>query len=277
MSNNENQKPVDTLNELICFAERKLSDYHFELSKHQTRKGLVFQYMGAAHGLMRPILNLLQDERSQTHAATILVRTLFEINVRLIYLFCSKGHQNVIKGFRESFRKKISSTKEWEMFITNNQQFADTLDIKLLTAEIPNWTKFQVRIEKIFTKRYGHENYNWPRTLKDMVREIDNWNSQLKPNRRNKNDLMWSYLTIYGYWSQIVHLDLDGLNRYMNKTTGGYELMIHGDPDDVDRLAITAFLHYLHILDIFSLQFGIPTREELKPLKEKMKLFTKIN
>lgn len=266
---------LEELRRLVDFATEKLSGYDFHIGKHKTRKGFLFQYMGAAHGLVRSVLNLLSSDQQETHAATILVRTLFEINVRVVYLFCSQGQQNVLKVARESYNNKIKTINKWETFLNANPHFKKGFSIDDMVAEVPSWQKIKTKIEKLFVKRYAHTSYDLPPNFHKVVEEVDAWNNYRQPNRKNKNSLTWNYLTVYRHLSQIVHLDIDGLNRYVNKTTGGYELMIYGDPDDMERLAITAYAFYFNVLDIFSRQFGTPTREELKPFRVVLKKFSK--
>lgn len=264
---------LSDLQELVTFGESKLGSHTFSLSEHRTRKVLVFQYTGAAHGLMQPFIDLCTAKR--TSGATILIRSLFEVYVRLIFIFCEKGQQNVVKGIRESFRKKAQSTKDWDKFLHDNPNLGKGFDIARLMKEVPNWEKYQKKAEKIFNQRYGHSDYKWP-SLNKMVEQIDNWNNLHHPAKRHKNNLTWTYLTVYGLWSQLVHLDFDGLNSLMKPASGGgFEFMFEGHPEDVDKLCISAYAFYFKILDIFSNQFGTPTRSDLKQYRDVMKSYNK--
>lgn len=270
MTTSVGQERVKDLENLFLFAESKIiNNYSFQLGKHRARKGFVFQYTGAAHGLVRSILELLKT--TQTNSATILLRTIFEVYVRLVYLFCAKGQQNVLKGAIESFRGKINGTKNLEKFLNDNPHFKGVIDVPALIHMIPEWEKYKKRAENMFAKRYGTNNYEMPKTLKGIVKEIDEWNNITHPSKNNKNNLMWNYLTVYWLWSLNVHLDMDGLNSYMENGSNGWQFLIEGHPDEVEKIAVTTYALYFNILKIFSDQFGVPTITELKPYKERLK------
>lgn len=263
---------IEELQDLVAFGASKLSGHVFPFDKHRTRKGLVFQYMGVTQGLVEPIADLCNDRK--TTAATMLVRSLFEVYVTVIYLFCGPGHQNVVRGMRKTYLEKVKSTKKWDTFLEGNPHLRKGFDIAALMKVVPKWEKYQKRTEKIFLKRYNHSSYSWP-NFADMVKEIDDWNNVHHFSKTHHNNLTWTHLTVYSYWSRFVHMDFEALNALMKPVSGGFELMINGDPDDAEKLCISAYGFYFKILDIFSNQFGTPSRAELRPYRDTLKAFAR--
>jgi hypothetical protein len=262
--------------ELLNYGNAKLANYPFVLNKHRLRKQLLHLMMAATQSYSEAIFKLL-DSPVYDKAAEVLYRSITENLINLNYLYSVRSEHNAViflavslierNNFSRDYKDIMKKYPSWNLEFANNKNETDWDNFILKNTQTINE----------YEKRFG---VKLPQKYPDLKTRAIACDTNLKQKGKLKqgNCLELSYVQFYRFFSQISHLSMPGLERFMRfDTLGNSKIVIDGDDKDSLRVLAITYIHYFVILR-FTLQIlKIYSGEEYKKFSRFAKLISKGN
>lgn len=264
----EQQKYVQELAEVLDFGHGELSKTNFTMDKIKTRNRIMLAMFVAAHNYTESIYVLAKEAR--THGCDVLLRALFENWINAKYIFCSTNYEKPARFILNGEYELLNTLQQLKKY-RNDYPLRDTSQAAITDKWLNDTIKKLERNITILGQKYP--NIKRSGSVRTRSKAVDDYN--YAKGRKVVQPLEWNYLLIYKHLCETSHLTVRGLNSFIEKTTTGYNVQLSGDANEVEKVVVSAHAWYLDTLNMFSQQFGIPTRKDIKPYLDKLKSYHK--
>jgi hypothetical protein len=261
---------INDLSMLLDFGGEIIQSYKFDKNL-RLRKVLLVAMIAAIHNYSEGINVLLKERR--TNSIEVLLRPLIETTINCSYVFATRNLDNAKKFYVGDLRDKQNEYKQVKEYLLKYPNLEVFPEIKTR-----DWDKDIKEHEKAIRKILGkkHKAIHGLPNLRQRAESVDLEHDKLK-KKILKNRLEWWYLTIYSYMSKVTHLSPRGLDTfYKIDSFGNIQILLSGNPDNVNRTAITTYALYFNILSIFAKQFNLYKKGQFQKFIDIKKKHAKI-
>lgn len=248
---------IENFKDILHYGYRKMEGVEIQLMKTRYKKKILAFMMTGTQSYSESILKLVGTTPIYDKAAEVLLRSIMEISINISFVYSNRTNKNallfivdILLGANNFAKKhhrfwdthptwklefgKIKKPCDWDEFILKNKY--DVLKLaKKCKIKIPN------KIPNLFDRT--------------VLIDID---QKLKNKLSEKNSAEKYYLYFYNFFSEVSHLSMSGLNRFLNynQTSNRPEsFMIDAKPEDSERILQVAYQFYLPILKFFLKEF----------------------
>lgn len=274
-------KLLEQLNEILLYGERKLLE--LKLSPIKPKKYILLGTMGAVQSYTTAILRLMSSELILDKAAQVIFRSLIESYINLNYIFSDKTNSNAIKFISESEREKIDFAKKhknlWLRYPKWKLEFGNI-------KSAGEWDQFILDKEKIIyflEKKYKLQSSK----LVSLLDRAISFDTQYKTNKKvpievskrrlQRKSMEKYYLLFYKYFSQLAHLTMPGLERFIKFDFENSIILleIYGKRSEINSIVSVTYIIYMTILAHFLKQFKMYDAQEFEKFKNLTKKIIK--
>lgn len=266
--NENNKKLINDCKELVSFGDSKLQNFPLDRNKFRLKKQILHIMMAATQSYSEAIIKLMDNPPIYDKAAEVLYRSLVENLINISYIYSVKNQENALIFLAFSIQDNNDFVKKYKALMLKypewNLDFA-TLDS---TTKCDDYIKKNNEILERSQKKYK---ITLPKSLPSIRTRVIKYDEYLKSKNKfsERNNLEYSYVLFYKFFSQIAHLTMPGLERFLIKQPDGNEkIVIDGDDDSVKRLFSITYQLYFVFLRFTLQQFNLYDKNEFKKFKE---------
>lgn len=231
--------------------------------KIRKRKNVLFLIMAVTQSYSEGILKLVNADAVFDKAAEVLFRSIVEGYINLNYIYSGRTEYNALVFIVDSILDRIDFAIKYKKFMARypnwKYSFGNITDIK-------GWDNFITKESdeiKAIERKYK---VKFPKKLPDIrVRaiEIDEYRKKKKGKITKKTSLEFYYVQYYKFFSQICHLTMPGLERFLIRDQNGQERVhIDGSPEDLDRILSMTYQIYYVMLRFTLKQFHVFNKQD---------------
>lgn len=255
---------------LLVYGDSKLRATELNYKKLRSKKQVLYFMMGAIQSYTESIFRLVQPPNIYDKAAEVLMRPLIETLINLNYVYASRTQQNALSFMIYSTKDQIAFAKRHKKFM---QQHA-SWNLEFGHIKTPeDWDKFlsnkkkEIKLyERYFKKSFSNK---FP-SIRKRAEMADNY-LRSKGKLTEKKSLEKYYVLYYQYFSQIAHLTMPGLERFMSYDENNRLRMdLDGKPNDIDRVVSVTYIIYFVILRFFLKEYKIFNKDEFEQFSKKI-------
>ena len=263
-----NKELIKGFKELVYFGYSKFQFFPLNRDKFRLKKQLLHIMMAATQSYSEAIIKLMDNPPVYDKAVEVIYRSLVENLINLSYIYSSKNQKNALIFLAFSIQDNNDFVKKYKTLMLKYPEW--NLDF----AGLDSPTKCDEYIKKnneILKKSQKKYKITLPKKLPDIRTRVIKYDDYLKSKNKfsEKNNLEYSYVLFYKFFSQIAHLTMPGLERFLIRQSDGNEkVIIDGDDDSVKRLISITYQTYFVFLRFTLQQFSLYNKTEFKKFKE---------
>jgi hypothetical protein len=262
MISQENQTFLQHFREILAYGDKKLRSVLFYEKKYRLKKKILFLMMAGHQCFSEAILRLMEKEPIYDKPAESLFRTLAEnyINLQFIYSERSQKHALIFiivshqeqNDFAKKFKELMKKYPSWDLEFANFKKPQD-------------WDSFIDKNEKLIISGERKWKFKVPArfyNLQSRAQIVDNYLTERKKLKKS-NSMESYYVHYYRFFSQISHLTMPGLERFLIKHPSGREqIIVDGDNESINRVIAIAYQIYYVVLRFVLKEFKIFDKSE---------------
>ena len=266
--NESNKKLINDFKEFVSFGYSRLQNFPLNRNKFRLKKQILHIMMAATQSYSEAIIKLMDNPPVYDKAAEVLYRSLVENLINLSYIYSVKNQENALIFLAFSIQDNNDFVKNYKALMLKYPEW--NLDFTKLdsTRKCDDYIKKNNEVLERYQKKYK---INLPKKLPRIITRVIKYDEYLKSKNKfsERNNLEYSYVLFYKFFSQIAHLTMPGLERFLIKQSDGNEkLVIDGDDDSIKRLLSITYQLYFVFLRFTLQQFNLYDKNEFKKFKE---------
>lgn len=256
--------------EALTYGYSVMKRVTLNMTKMRFKKQLLYLHMGAIQSFSEAILRLVESRPIYDKAAEVLMRTIIELYINLSFIYAGRTQQNAFIFLVDSNQDRIDFAQKHQGFWKKYPKWKLAFGDKILQQD--DWNKFINEKEKELKNLSKKYKYKLPKKIPN-IREraiiFDNYLIKIGQMKEHKS-MEKNYVLFYKYFSQIAHLTISGLDRFVTTNKDGSMLMVvDGKPEDIERIVVVTHQWYLGLLKFFSKQFDVYNKKEFDSLNAK--------
>lgn len=214
--------------------------------------------MTATQSYSESIFKLVGTSPIYDKAAEVLLRSLIEISINIQFIYLERSNKNAVLFIANLLLDTNDFAKKhhrfWDKHPTWALQFGEQM------KKPCDWDPFILRNKYNLLKWAKELKIKIPNkipNLYDRTVLIDKY-LRLKNKLKEKNSAEKYYLLFYKYFSDVSHLSMPGLHRFLNYDRENKQPIsfdIDAKPEDSERILMIAYQFYFTILRFFLKQF----------------------
>lgn len=272
-----NQEQTDLLtifSQILDYGYRKLQTVSLNERRTKPKKRILYLMMGAVQSFAEGIHKLLCPPKVLDKQAEVLYRSLAETLINLQYIFCCPNQDNALKFMIYSAHDTIDFAKKYKKFMIDHPGW------KMDFGPIKTPTDWDNLIQKTESQIIQFNQHIKSKPVKEMpklvgrAQTVDKFN-KLKRKRLEKINMEKTLVQYYKFFSQITHLTMPGLERFLVVTPTSRKVVLEGTPEDFSRMAAITYILYWAVLRFFLKEFKVFNKTEFKPFEDYSKKYTK--
>lgn len=249
------------LKEVLKFGDKIFHDHLFEVDKGNYKRQFIAFHFGAIHNYSEAIYTLCADSRP--HAATVILRSIFEGFLNMIYFVNTNSNLKIAKYAIEDAEDRLKVLKQFKNFVDKYPKWED----KYSMTDIANLDRLIIITENnLNALKRGNKLYKSTkikRKLRDKAEAYD---------RKINKDGEWeyNYLLFYKFSSSYAHLSLSGMENFVHE---GVENSIFdiGRAKNVMSVLATTFGFYVTMLNYVRNRGYLPKEIKLTKFNKQLK------
>lgn len=260
-TNDQSQILLDNFQKILYYGNHKIDTVRLERLKVRLKKHVLYFMMCAVQSYSESIHKLISPPRIYDKAAEVLMRSLVETFINLNYINACKTQKNALIFIVDSINERIDFAHKYKSFMSKYPNW----NIPFGTIKNPNdWDGFIKQKEKEISDGQKKFKVKLPKKLPDVRARAVIFDEYLKSHKKltRRKSLEYYYVAYYKYFSQIAHLTMPGLERFLAEDNNGLHLNIDGKPEDIDRVARVSYQLYFVVLRFFLKQFAVYDKSE---------------
>jgi len=261
--------------QIIAYGNQKMATVKLERDKVRLKKQILYFMMCAAQSYSESILRLVSPPRIYDKSAEVLMRSLVELFINLNYINSGRSQKNALIFIADSINERIDFANKYQKFMRKYPNWR--IPFGNITKP-DDWDKFIQEKQQEITAGEKHFKIKLPKKLPDIRGRAMIFDHNLKSRNKltRKKSLEYYYITYYKYFSQIAHLTMPGLERFLTESEEGVLLHLDGKPEDLDRVVAVSYQLYFVMLRFFLKQFKAYNKQEFAQFEDFSKNMTKI-
>lgn len=275
MKFNEDQTELFRIfSQILVYGYGKLQSVPLNERKVKPKKKILYLMMGAVQSFSEAILKLVSPPKIYDKAAEVVYRSLAETLINLQYIFASPNQDNALKFMIFTAHDNIDFATKYKQFILSHPGW--NMDFgQIRTTQ--DWENFvQETQDKIdeFNKLFNVQPAKNLPDLKGRAQSVDRF-YKTKRKRLQKINMESFHVRYYKFFSQITHLTMPGLERFLVVTPTSRKVILDGTAEDFSRIAAITYILYWAVLRFFLQEFKVFDKAEFKPFEDYSKKYTK--
>lgn len=264
---NANKELINNFKEILEYGYSKLGTFSLHRDKYRLKKQLLHMMMAATQSYSEAILKLMSSPPVYDKAAEVLYRSLTENLINLGFIYSSKTQKNALIFLAYSVQDNNDFAKKYK----NLMEKYPNWNLKFgYIDSIPKWNDFIDKNNKLLDKYQRKYKITLPKKLPKLISRVITYDNYLKSKNKfsKKNNLESSFVFYYKFFSQVAHLTMPGLERFLvRKQDGSEQVVIDGDDESVGRLLAVTYHIYFVFLRFTLQQFKLYDKNEFKKFK----------
>jgi hypothetical protein len=267
----KNKELIKNFRELLLYGSSKLQAFPLHKDKYRLKKQILYIMMAATQSYSEAILKLMDNQPIYDKAAEVIYRSLVENLINLSYIYSTRTQENALIFLAFSIQDNNDFVKKYKTLMLKYPEW------KLDFAGLDTSSKCDDYINKnnkFLAKSQKKYKITLSTKLPDIRKRVIQYYEYLKlKNKFNKkNNLEFSYVMFYKFFSQIAHLTMPGLERFLIREADGSEnVEIDSDEKSIGRILPITYQMYFVFLRFTLQTFDIYNKNEFK----KFKVFSK--
>lgn len=266
-----NKELIKNFREILSYGFSRIQAFPLHRDKYRLKKQILHIMMAATQSYSEAILKLMDNPPVYDKAAEVLYRSLVENLINLSFIYSSRTQENALIFLAFSIQDNNDFAKKYKALMLKYPDWK----LNFLEKDTPSkWDDFINENNKILDKYQRRHKLTLPDKLPDIKRRVILYDEYLKSKNKfsEKNNLESSYITFYKFFSQIAHLTMPGLERFLiRKPDGSEQVVVDGDEKSIGRVLAITYRLYFVFLRFTLQQFNLYDRNEF----EKFKSFSK--
>jgi len=255
------------LDEILNYGNEKMSKTPLDITKVRKKKQILYLTTCATQSYAEAIRKLIAPPVIYDKAAEVLFRSLSEALINLHYIFKDRTEKNALIFMADSILDSIDFSEKYKKFSHDHPTW------KLTFAGLKTDQDWQLQIDEL-TK---NKNLISKKTKKPLPTQIPSLRNRAiiadrylakKGKLKRNNSIEYTYITYYKFYSQITHLTMPGLERFMQDVQGKQVVIVDGSANDLERIAVMTYITYHTILRFCLQQFDLFDRNEYQKFKD---------
>lgn len=249
------EKLLGQFRELLEFGA-KIFENHLKIDTNSRdfKKNFISFYFGAIHNYSESIYVLCKDSRP--HAATVILRSVLEAFINVIYLMNTNSNLKIAKFAISDFEERIKVLKQFKVFVAKFPKW-EGKDNLTTTKDLDNMIAFNQKHKEGIEK--GNRFYKSTKILKDLRARAEAYDKKTK----KEGNWEFNYLLVYKYFSNFTHLSISGIEGFFNKEDGDEHFDL-GQSKGVESHLAMCFGIYLALLSNIKKRGYVPKITSLK-------------
>jgi len=229
------------------------------------KKSFISFYFGAIHNYTESIYILCKNSRP--HSATVLMRSVFEAFINVLYLTNTNSNLKIAKYTISDFEERIKVINQFKRFVAKYPDWENKYqmtNLKNLDSLIDRNKKHKEAIER------GNKFYKTTTIESDLRKRAEAYDKKVKGNG------VWefNYILIYKYFSTYTHLTVTGIENFV-KQEDDKTLFDIGQSEGVKEHLITTYSIYIALLYNIKKRKFIPGNIDLNKFIRQLKQMQK--
>ncbi len=253
--------------ESLVFGFSVMSKVQLRMDKMRLKKQLLYLHMGAIHSFSEAILRLIETRPIYDKAAEVLMRSLIELYINLSFILAGKNQRNAFIFVVDSIQDRLDFAQKHKTFWKSHPQWNMAFGDKIL--QYFDWDVFIKSKEKELKKMSRKYKFAIPKKIPDIRSRAVIFDNYLKSINKLKEhrSMEKNYILFYKYFSQIAHLSISGIDRFViSDSSGALHFNVDGKPEDIERIALVTHAWYVGLLKVFSKEFKVYNKSDFKKL-----------
>lgn len=263
----QTQLLLENFQKLLYYGNHKIDTVKLERSRVRLKKQVLYFIMCGVQSYSESIHKLICPPRIYDKAAEVLMRSLVEVFINLNYINACKTQKNALIFIADSISERIDFAHKYQGFMSKYPSW----NIPFGNIKNPNdWNSFIKQKEKEISEGEKKFKIKLPKKLPDIRARAVIFDDHLKSHKKltRKKSLEYYYVAYYKFFSQIAHLTMPGLERFLIEDNNGLHLNIDGKSEDIDRVAMISYQLYFVVLRFFLKQFSAYNKSEFVEFEE---------
>ena len=222
------------------------------VKKVRFKKQLLYLHMGAIHSFSEAILKLIETRPIYDKAAEVIMRSIIELYINISFIYAGRNQKNAFIFLIDSTQDKIDFACKhrefWKKYPKWKLAFGDAI------LSYSDWNKFIDEKEKELKNILKKYKYKIPKKIPDIRGRaiiFDNYLKKIGMMKEYKS-MEKNYVLFYKYFSQIAHLTISGLDRFVfTDKNNSLNMIIDGKTEDIERIVIVTHQWYIGLLKFF--------------------------
>lgn len=261
------QTLLNYLDEILNYGNGKMSAIPLDITKVRKKKQILYLTMCATQSYSEAIRKLITPPVIYDKAAEVLFRSLSEALINLHYVFKERTEVNALVFMTDSILDTIDFSEKYKKFSLDHPTW------KLTFAGLKTVQDWQNQIDELNRQK----DLISIKTKKKIPKEIPTLRNRAisadlfltkKGKLKRSNSIEYVYISYYKFFSQIAHLTMPGLERFMKDVNGKQVIVVDGTTSDLERLAVMTYIIYHTILRFCLQQFDLFNRNEYQKYKD---------
>lgn len=252
----------------LIFGYGVMQKININLKKVRFKKQLLYLHMGAIHSFSEAILKLIETRPIYDKAAEVLMRSIIELYINISFITAGRDQKNAFIFLVDSIQDKIEFAKKHKMFWTQHPEWDLIFGSEIQRSS--DWDRFIDEKNKELQSICKKYKYQIPSKIPDLRARAIIFDSYLKSldQLKEQRSMEKNYVLYYKYFSQIAHLSINGLDRFVTTDEkGNLHVSVDGKPEEIERIALVTRQWYFGLLKYFSKQFDVYSKDEFKPFQ----------
>jgi len=255
---------------LLIFGYSKIGKIQLDLNKTRMRKKVLYFLMGAMQSFSESILKLSSSIPVYERASESLLRSQFELLLNIRYIYSSRSEVNARYFFSDMLMESIKFANKHKQLWLEHPDW----NLKFGNIQKPSdWDNFVQRNLKIIQKyrsKYKDCQIKQMPKLYERVQKIDNYLMRIG-KLNEKTSAKKQYIYYYHYFSQSTHLNMSGLQTFLQGKGGVNIFNIDSKPEDIEKPLSVSYCAYFDSLVFFTKVFNIYNKIEFSRFKHFIK------
>jgi|GEM_PF-5735307 len=239
------------LDDILKFGDKIFNDYLFDTDEENYKKKFIAFHFGAIHNYSEAIYILCKNKKPQ--AATVLLRSIFEGFVNMVYFVNTNSNRKIAKYAIEDAEKRLRVLNELKTFV----------------AKYPKWkNKYSMTNENeldrliIFIKKniqalkLGNKSHLKTKIETKLIEKAKAYDKKI----RKDGDWELNYILFYKFSSTLAHLSLSGIENFLQEGGTRFDT---GGSRGVQPVLVTVFGFYVAMLNYVRNRNYIPNKIKL--------------
>jgi len=215
------QKILNKYKETLVFGYAIMSKVQLRMDRMRLKKQLLYLHMGAIHSFSEAILRLIGSRPIYDKAAEVLMRSLIELYINLSFILAGKNQKNAFIFIVDSIQDRLDFAQKHRSFWKNHPQWNLIFGNKIL--QYSDWDIFinakETELKKL-SKKYKFKIPNKIPDIRSRAVIFDNYLKSINKLKEHRS-MEKNYILFYKYFSQIAHLSISGIDRFVISDSNG--------------------------------------------------------
>lgn len=269
--NKNNRQLINILKELLLFGYSKFQSFPLQENKYRLKKKILHLMMAATQSYSEAILKLMDNPPVYDKAAEILYRSLVENLINLSYIYSSRSQEKALIFLAYSIQDNNDFVNKYKNLMIKYPKWHYDFAGLTSTSKCDDYINKNCKVLDKYQKKFK---IKLPKKLPHINERVLIYDDYLKLGHKfnKKNNLEHSYVLFYKFFSQVAHLTMPGLERFiLKKEDGNEKIIIDSDEKSIHRILSITYQLYFIFLKFTLQQFKLYKKEEL----EKYRLFSR--